>query len=141
MSSRPAVLAGSARLAAAASRPRRSRAWTRPLGALALLGVGLDHLQEYAGAHYSAIPTIGPLFLANFAAATVVALVFAVRGGRLPAIAGIAVSAGSLAALAVSEHGGLFGFTEVGYRPAIVLAIGFEVAATVLLGLHVVLRR
>ena len=118
----------------------RSRGWTRPLGALALLGVGLDHLEEYVVAHYSAIPKIGPLFLANFAAATVLAVAFAVRGGRMLAIAGIAVSAGSLAALYVSEHGGLLGFAEAGYRPAIILAIGFEAAAIVVLALDLVRR-
>jgi hypothetical protein len=119
---------------------RRRSGWTRALGALALLGVGLDHLEEYVVAHYSAIPNIGPLFLANFAAATVLAVAFAVRGGRLLAVAGIAVSAGSLAALYVSEHGGLLGFAEAGYRPAIILAIGFEAAAIVVLALHLVRR-
>ena len=31
-------------------------------GALALLGVGIDHIVEYYGDSYSVIPTIGTLF-------------------------------------------------------------------------------
>jgi len=50
------------------------------------------------------------------------------------AVAGIAIAAGSLAGLLVSENGGLFGFTERGYREAIVLSIALEVATVVLLG-------
>jgi hypothetical protein len=42
----------------------------RTLGALALLVVGGVHFQQYHYEFYSAIPTIGPLFLANFVAAT-----------------------------------------------------------------------
>jgi hypothetical protein len=34
----------------------------RWLGALVLLGVGLDHLEQYSVDSYSAIPTIGTLF-------------------------------------------------------------------------------
>ena len=68
------------------------------------------------------------------------------RAGRLPALplacaGGIGVAAGSLAALLVSEGGGLFGFTETGYRPAIALSIALEVATVVLLGAHLMARR
>jgi hypothetical protein len=38
----------------------------RVLGALAVIGVGAIHLHEYLGL-YSAIPTIGMLFVLNFA--------------------------------------------------------------------------
>jgi hypothetical protein len=31
--------------------------------------VGIDHIQQYFGASYSAIPTIGTLFALNFASA------------------------------------------------------------------------
>jgi uncharacterized oligopeptide transporter (OPT) family protein len=105
----------------------------RLLAALALLGVGLDHLEQYAVDHYSAVPTIGPLFLANFAAATALALVVALRGGRVPAAAGIGVAAGSLLALYLSEHGGLFGFAETGFRPAIAVSVALEAAAVLAL--------
>jgi MFS family permease len=44
----------------------------------------------------------------------------------------VAIAIGSLVALFISESGGLFGFTEHGYRAAIIIAIIAE-AATVLL--------
>jgi hypothetical protein len=124
-----------------------ARSWTRYLGALALLGVGLDHLEQFAVDSYSAIPTIGTLFVLNFVAATVFAAGLATPVERLPGLAGrlaipllsaggIGVAAGSLAGLLVSESGGLFGFTETGYRTEILVSIGFEIATIALLALH-----
>lgn len=114
----------------------------RYLGAAALLGVGIDHIQQYFGAHYSAIPTIGTLFALNFAASVLLAagLIFPIErvlprranvvlGGL--AAAGIGVAAGSLAALFVSEQTPLFGWMELGYRQAIDISIVLE-AVTVL---------
>jgi hypothetical protein len=67
------------------------------------------------------------------------ALVIPLRGlvsrrsaGQLTAVlasAGIALAAGSLAALFVSESRPLFGFMEVGYRTSIVIAIVAETTA------------
>jgi hypothetical protein len=121
---------------------------SRYLGAAALLGVGIDHIQQYTGAHYSVIPTIGTLFLLNFAASTVIAVALvlpierALRRGRQIlggfAALGIGVAISSLAALLVSEHTPLFGFMEVGYRQAIVISIGLESVAAVLLGAYLV---
>jgi hypothetical protein len=45
----------------------------RVLGAVLLLGVGRDHIEQYYGGSYSVVPTIGTLFALNFAAATLVA--------------------------------------------------------------------
>jgi hypothetical protein len=123
----------------------------RYLGALAVLAVGIDHLVEFAADYYSAIPTIGTLFALNFASSLVIAggLLAPVRrlGGRLGdlilavfAVGGIALAAGSLAGLLVSESVGLFGFMEQGYRAAIVLAIALEVAAIGLLGAFLALN-
>jgi hypothetical protein len=120
----------------------------RFLGALALLAVGIDHLQQYYVDSYSAIPTIGTLFALNFASATLVSLGlvaplgrvagrWAGRGRTALAVAGISIAAGSLAGLLVSEHGRLFGFMEQGYRQAIVISIALEVATVVLLSLFV----
>jgi MFS family permease len=117
---------------------------TRYLGAAALLGVGADHLDQYALAHYRAIPTIGTLFAVDFAAATLVAAALAAPVERLSprlgratldalALGGIGIAAGSLAGLLVSERASLFGFTETGYRGAIVLSIILELATIVLL--------
>jgi hypothetical protein len=111
----------------------------RITGALALLGSGVVHIQQYASDSYSAIPTIGTLFVLNFAAATAVALGLLVPvqrpvARRLLALGGIGIAVGSLAALFMAENGGVFGFTEHGYRFAIVLAIVFEVVAALCLG-------
>jgi hypothetical protein len=116
----------------------------RYLGAAALLGVGVDHLQQYAGADYSVIPTIGTLFALNFAASVALAtgLVLPLerlgRHGRklvaFLAVLGIGVAAGSLAALLVSEQTPLFGFMENGYRQAIDVSIVLEVLTALLLG-------
>ena len=120
---------------------RRGRA-ARLLGALALLAVGVDHLVERNADHYGAIPTIGTLFALDFVAAAVIAagLVVGRRAVRPLAAAGVLVAAGSLAGLLISEQTPLFGFREMGYRPAIVLAIALDAAAILLLG-AVVLRR
>jgi hypothetical protein len=124
----------------------------RYLGAAALLGVGLDHLEQYSTEHYSAIPTIGTLFALNFASAALIAGALAAPVQRLPGRAGrialpllsaggIGVAAGSFAGLLLSESTGLSGFMEVGYRPAIVLSIGLEATTIALLSVHLALRR
>ena len=115
---------------------------TRTLGALALLVVGGVHYQQYHYDFYSAIPTIGPLFLLNAVAATALGL-FLLSPVRAPgrvgafldqgaALAGIGLAVGAFVGLIVSEHTPLFGFSEHGYRFAIVLALSAE-AVTVLL--------
>jgi hypothetical protein len=130
----------------------RRATWARYLGAVALLGVGLDHLEQFSVDHYSAVPTIGTLFALDFASAALLALgLFAPvrrlpgRAGRwaVPALAcgGIGVAAGSLAGLAASESVGLFGFMESGYRGAIILSIALELATTVFLSVHLALAR
>lgn len=117
----------------------------RRLGGAALIGVGVVHLQQDIAAHYSEIPTIGTLFALNAAAAIPLGLALEAPVERLPgragriapallAAAGIALAAATLAGLLVSEENGLFGFTEIGWRPAIVLAAALEVATVVLLG-------
>ena len=118
----------------------RSLSPTRTLGALALLVVGGVHYQQYHYAFYSSIPTIGPLFLANFFAATGLGLflLLPVRPrlghlGRLldqlAALAGVGLAGGGFIALLISEHTPLFGFMEHGYRFAIVLALTSEAIA------------
>jgi hypothetical protein len=117
-----------------------SRALGR-LGGLALLAVGLDHLEQFSVGHYSVVPTIGTLFVLNFVAATVIAAGLAVSKGRISllfGIGGLGVAGGTLAGLLLSETVGLFGFTEVGYRPAIELSIALDVATIALLSLFVV---
>lgn len=116
----------------------------RFIGALSILGVGAVHLQQYATG-YSAIPTIGTLFLLNAISAGLVGfgLLFPLQRTLGPsrgngavgvlALAGVAIALGSLVALFISEIGTLFGFSETGYRAPIVIAIAVEAVAAVLL--------
>jgi hypothetical protein len=128
---------------------RRARSTTvghvaRYLGAVALLGEGVDHLWQFSVDSYSVIPTIGTLFALNFASALVVALGLAApverlgrRWGRavLSVLAGggVGIALGSLVGLEVSENTRLFGFTESGYRGGIVVSIVLEAATVIFL--------
>jgi hypothetical protein len=116
----------------------------RLIGALSILGVGGVHLQQYASG-YSAIPTIGTLFVLNAVSAGVVGVGLLLPLQRMLgpsrgngavgvlALAGVAIAVGSLVALFISETGTLFGFSENGYDTPIVIAIAVEAVATVLL--------
>jgi hypothetical protein len=138
------------------------RVWERPtvavsllavrvLGALSVLAMGAAHLQQYLKI-YSAIPTIGTLFLLNFAGATVVGLgllapierVLGRLGNAvvtLLALGGIGQAATSFVFLLVAERTPLFGFKEPGYDPPAIMATRVaEVAAVVLLGSFLVAR-
>lgn len=118
----------------------------RYLGALAILAVGAIHLQQYIGADYRAIPTVGTLFLLNTIASAIVGLgllaplrrVWAAHRAdaalALLALAAVTIAIGSLVALFISETGSLFGFTESGYRTSIIAAIVAEAATVGLLG-------
>ncbi len=124
---------------------------TRYLGAVAVLAVGVDHIEQYYVDYYRAVPTIGTLFVLDFMSATLIAvgLLLPLRrltsrfGDRLftvLALAGIGIGAGTLVGLLASENVGLFGFMEVGYRSAIVLSIIFDVAAVAFLSAFLALR-
>jgi predicted lipoprotein with Yx(FWY)xxD motif len=130
---------------------KRALTATRLLGALSLLAVGIDHIDQYYADYYRAVPTIGTLFLLNFISALIVGLALLAPLGRfgtrardrlhtILALGGIGIGAGTLAGLLVSENGGLFGFMEVGYRSAIVLSIAFDVATVVFLTAFLALR-
>jgi hypothetical protein len=117
----------------------------RFIGALAILAVGAVHLQQYIGEDYSAIPTIGTLFLLNAIGSAVVGIGLLAPIRRLAAspradaaigllaLGAVAIAVGSLVALFISESGSLFGFSESGYRAAIVVAIIAEAATIALL--------
>lgn len=118
----------------------------RLIGAASLLAIGGVHLQQYIVQDYRVIPTIGPLFLLNFIAGTVLGVYFLVparaRVGRVrfladttAALSGVGVAVGGLVALIVSEQTPLFGFMEHGYRFAIVFTIASEGVATLALGI------
>src|SRR3954452_18116316 len=97
-------------------RPRAPRPWPwlalRALGALSLLATGAVHLQQFARL-YHAIPTIGALFVLNFAGATAIGLVLLAPVGRLAGRRGeillvLAAAAGLAAARAVEAAAALF---------------------------------
>jgi hypothetical protein len=124
---------------------------TRVLGALSLLAVGAVHLQQYFYL-YSAIPTIGTLFVLNFLGATVIGLGLLAPVERLlgrwggPALAlltlsGIGLAATAFVFLLISERTPLFGFMEPGYDPqAIMFSRVSEVVTVLLLGGYGVAR-
>jgi hypothetical protein len=126
--------------------PPTTSAITRTLGALALLVVAGVHYQQYEYDFYSAIPTIGPLFLALVVSATTLGLFLLSpvrplrRLGRFPdqlaALAGVGVAAGALVGLLISEQTPLFGFQEHGYRFAIVLTLASEPVVITMLSLY-----
>jgi hypothetical protein len=122
----------------------------RYLGAVSILSVGAVHAQQYYGAYFSVVPTIGTLFLLSFVGAGVVGVVLIApvrRLGRnlgdlilvLAALGAIGIALGSLVSLLVSEYMPVFGFMESGYRLAIVLALVFDALTTVFLGLFVLI--
>ena len=123
----------------------------RFLGALALLAVGAVHLQQYRYL-YSAVPTIGTLFVLNFAGATAIGLgllapverLLGRLGGAavvLLALAGAGLAATSFASLLVAERTPLFGFMEPGYDTAAIMASRVaELVTVVLLGGFLVAR-
>jgi hypothetical protein len=124
----------------------------RVCGALLVLFVGADHLYEYSHDDYSLLPTIGTLFLLNFISATVVGALllapvkrvfgrFGARVLEVAALSGFGIAVTSLAALLYSEQAPLFGFMESNYRPAIIVALASEAAATVFMGSTLLLVR
>jgi hypothetical protein len=123
----------------------------RFLGALSVLAVGAVHLQQYVYL-YSTIPTIGILFVLNFAGATVLGLGLLAPVERLlgrlggAAVALLALGAVALAATAfvfllVGERTPLFGFMEPGYDPPAIMASRVAELVTVgLLGSYLAAR-
>ncbi|HEY7691920.1 MAG TPA: hypothetical protein VH816_06215 [Gaiellaceae bacterium] len=143
------------RLLRAAERQRllRDRPWLviRALGALSVLAVGAAHLQQYLYL-YSAIPTIGTLFVLNFAGATAIGLGLLAPLDRLLgrlgsvvvallALGGVGLAATAFVFLLVSERTPLFGFMEPGYDPPAIMATRVaELAAVGLLGSFLLAR-
>src|SRR4051812_10280500 len=92
-------------------------------GAAALAGVAAVHVQQYVEIIHL-VRWIGPLFLANAAACAAVVVGLAFRPTRqLAALAGVVISALTLAGLVVSYGEGLFGWREAGFRTAIALDV------------------
>jgi hypothetical protein len=122
----------------------RVSAMLRTIGAIAVLVTGAVHLQQYL--HWPPLPIISPLFVLNFAGATVIGLGLLIPGARmrllhvLLALGGIGLSATSIVFLFISEHQPLFGLHEHGYRAAIVIALTAEATAVIFLAAYLVTR-
>jgi hypothetical protein len=107
---------------------------------------GYVHLCLYRHG-YRTIPKIGVAFLVTVVASGVLALgLVLLRGGanRLARLAGIALSAGTLAAFALSRTpAGLFNFREIGFHPSpqAALAVMTEASALLLLATTFVMER
>src|SRR5262249_23198694 len=142
----------SERRSTVASRSRlidTTRELSRYLGAVALLLVAAVHAQQYYDAYFSAVATLGTRFMLVVIGAGAAGLLLLAPVGLLRvrladvvlvggALTGIAVAAGSFAALLLSEYRPLFGFVESGYRLAIVASLLFEGLAVLLLAAFVV---
>ena len=117
----------------------------RAIGALALLAMAALHLQQYYDAGYSAIPTIGTLFVLDFVGGVALGLALLLPVERLPgragaiavpllAFTGAAMAATSFAFLLISQQTPLFGWLETAKTSAITVALVSEAVATVALG-------
>jgi hypothetical protein len=121
----------------ASARSRQIR-WLAHASALLIAVGGYVHLCLYRHG-YRTIPTIGVSFLLTVIASGLLALGLLVlrgRGDRLVRLAGIALSAGTLAAFALSRtSAGLFNFREIGFQPSpqAALAVLTEGSALLLL--------
>jgi hypothetical protein len=106
----------------------------RTLGAVAVLVVGAVHLEQYFAEHFDVVPIIGPLFVLNFAGATVIGVGLLVPGARmrllhgLLALGGIGLAATAFVFLFISEHQPLF------------VALAAEAAAVVTLAAYLATR-
>lgn len=126
--------------------PSRAPAILRTLGAVAVLVVGAVHLEQYFAEHFDVVPIIGPLFVLNFAGATVIGVGLLVPGARmrllhgLLALGGIGLAATAFVFLFLSEHQPLFGFQDYGYRLEILVALAAEAAAVVTLAAYLATR-
>ena len=99
--------------AAAGRAPRTSvnQVAARVVAAALVFATGAIHLYLYQDG-FSAIPTIGRLFLANFVVAVVLGLAVLVRGRWIWGLLGAGFCLGTLAGFLVSVHWGLFGYQE-----------------------------
>ena len=116
------------------------------VSALLIAAGGYLHLCLYRRG-YRTIPTIGTAFLLTVIASGVLALGLLVLRGfpnRLARLGGIALSAGTLVAFAISRTpAGLFNFREVGFQPSpqAALAVVTEGSALLLLLISFAIER
>ena len=108
--------------------------WLRLLAAVLLLAGGAVHLKLNLDDYGN--EDILKAFALNAAASAVVAAYLALRDDVVGLLAGIALSLGSLGALAMSRRGdGILDFREVGWNPSpdTAVAVAVEVGAVIAL--------
>lgn len=108
----------------------------RVVGAGLLVWMGWIHLHLWSEG-YKHIATIGPLFMANFVVAIIVAIAVLLVPSRFllaaVALAGAGLALGTLGGLLVSVNFGLFGFTDSWNAPFAHLSLAVEIAASVVM--------
>jgi predicted lipoprotein with Yx(FWY)xxD motif len=114
-------------------KPDRRHLRLRVAGAVLLAGSASVHLTLYLTG-YESIPTIGWLFLMQFAVGFVLAAGALVTYSRLAAAAGAAFALSTLSAYLLAVRIGLFGFKEIRTRAGIAAGL-IEVAAFATLAL------
>ena len=113
--------------------------WAHPVDLVAgrvvvaglLAWMGWIHLHLWSNG-YSHIPTVGPMFLANFVVAVAVALAVLAAPARLlvfAAAGALLTAAGTLVALIISVNVGLFGFKDSSNAPFAHLSVWVEALA------------
>ena len=90
---------------------RRAAGVLRIVAAGLVIATGAIHLYLYQHV-FSSVPTIGRLFLANFAVAVVVGGIVLLRPRRVWCLLAAGVCVATLGAFLVSVHWGLFGYRE-----------------------------
>jgi 4-amino-4-deoxy-L-arabinose transferase-like glycosyltransferase len=106
----------------------------RLLAAVFLLVGGVMHYNLWSSG-YRFIPTIGPLFIANFVGSVALAAAVMVSRRATVALAGIIFATGSLTALVLSRTVGVFGFTEPVWTTEALQILASEIGAIVALGI------
>ncbi len=108
------------------------------MGTIALVVLGVVHLNLYARENYDQIPTIGPLFLADVILAWLIALTIVLLRAlwirRYAALAGVLLCIGTLGGYVVALVHPLFGFEEPGISYSGGIAIAAEITGAACLG-------
>jgi len=102
----------------------------RLAGAAFVAATAAIHIYLYAH-YFSAVPTIGPLFLANGAAGIAIGAIIVLRRGGVWPLIGAAFCAATLGAFLWSVRWGLFGYQESLHGPWQERAAAAEIAGTI----------
>ena len=97
--------------AGAETRPSANVVAARAVAAGLVVATGAIHLYLYRDG-FSAVPTVGRLFLANFVAGVVLGLAILLRGRVAWTLLGAGFCVATLAGFLISVHWGLFGYRE-----------------------------